>query len=120
VWRSEWPELARVDRLFDEAVGADRQAGLAIAFGGDGDDRRAFQARHAAQPQRHLVAVEVGDVDVYEHQVRSRRFGEADALQAAVGVDDLVARRLQKFANEQAARGVVFDVQDSGHGGRRA
>ena len=40
-------EAPRVDRLLDEAIAADREARVTVAFGRDGDDRDPFEGRFA-------------------------------------------------------------------------
>ncbi len=91
VYGSRWPErycrtrlreAPRVDRLLDEAVAADGEARVAVPLGGDRDDGHVAQRRLAAQPERHLVAVEAGDVEVDEDQVGPLRQSAAHALEA--------------------------------------
>ena len=113
-------EAAGVDRLLHEAIGADGQAGLLVALGGDRDDRRALQLGDAAQAQRHLVAVQVGHVDVDQHEVRLLGFGQSHALEASLGVQYLVAGSVEQLPHQQAVGGIVFDVEDFGHGRKLA
>ncbi len=75
-------ERARVDWLLEEAVAPDRQAGLAIALGGDGHDGHPRQRSLAAQPQGDLEAVEPGDVQVDQHQIRPLRRTPGGPLRA--------------------------------------
>ena len=108
-------EAARVDGLLDEAVAPDGEARVAIALGGDGDDGHAAERRLAAQAERHLVAVEPGDVEVDEDQVGPLRQRRAHALEAVGGVDDLVPLGGEELAHEQAVPRVVLDVKNARH-----
>ena len=109
-------EVARVDRLLDEAVAADGEARLAIALGGDGDDRHAVERRLAAQAQRHLVAVEARDVQVDEHEIGPlREIARRTPFEAVGGVDHLVPVGREELADEEPVPRVVLDVQHARH-----
>ena len=109
-------EVARVDRLLHEAVAADGEARVAIAFGRDGDDGHAVERGLGAKPERDLEAVEAGDVEVDEHEVRPLRDGEAHALEAIGSVDHLVTVGREELADEQPIARVVLDVQHARQG----
>jgi hypothetical protein len=66
--------------------------------------------------QRDLVAVEVRDVDVHQDQVRHQLGRDANALEAGGGVHHRVPRGAQQLGDQAPVHGVVFDVQDGGHG----
>src|SRR5262249_13416758 len=58
------------------------------------------------------------DVDVDEHEVGRIADGEADALEAVDGVDDLVAHVLEELSHQEPVRRVVLDVEDPRHSER--
>ena len=109
-------EVARVDGLLHEAVAADGEARVAIALGGDRDDGHAVERRLGAKAQRDLEAVEAGDVQVDEDDVRPLRDREANALETVGGVDHLVTVGREELADEQPIARVVLDVQHARHG----
>ncbi len=110
-------ERARVDGLLQEAVAAHGEAGLAIALGGDGHDGDAGERGLAAEAEGDFEAVEAGDVEVHQDQIRPLGAGEAHAFEAVGGVDHLVPGALEQLADEEAVGRIVFDVEDPGHRG---
>ena len=109
-------ELARIDRLLHESVAPDREAGLLVTLGRDGDDGNAVERRLAAKAQRDLVAIQPRDVEIDQHQIGALRDREAYAFKAVRGVDHLDALRGQELSHEEAISGIVFDVQNTRHG----
>ena len=67
-------QLALVERLADEVVGArlDRADLLLVAARRDHHHRQELEARGAADPAAHLVAVHARHQDVEQHQVGAR------------------------------------------------
>src|SRR5690606_37981677 len=88
-----------------------------VALRRDGDDGHPLQPLLRAQAQGHLVAVESRDGDVDEDEIELSLGRLADPLQAVRGVHHIEPCRGQQLANQEAVRGVIFDVEHAGHRG---
>ena len=106
-------EVPCVDRLLEEAVAADGEARLAIAFGGDRDDRHAVERGLGAEAQRDLEAVEAGNIQIDEDDVRTLRDRKSNSLEPVGRVDDLVSVARQQLSDEQPVPRVILDVQNA-------
>jgi hypothetical protein len=109
---------ARELALGDEAAGpaaADERAEVRRVAARDEDDGgRAVEGRDALG---HGEPVEVGQVDVEQHDVRAEAAGLVDAALAVRGLaDHVVALRLQEHARRRPEGRVVVDDEDGrGH-----
>ncbi len=107
-----------MERLDEVVVRTGAQAAdllLDLALGGEHDDRHVRGAALlAADLGRHLVAVELGQHDVEQDQVR--RFGapQAESLSPITGDDDVVALLLQRVLQQSLDIRVVIDDEDLG------
>ena len=112
-------QLAQAERLRQVVVGAELEADdlvdLVVARR-EHEDRRLRAGRtHAAE---HLEAVDAGQADVEDDEVRGLVDGELEALLARPGDGDLVALLLEGVLDPASDGVLVFDDQDGGgHGG---
>jgi hypothetical protein len=100
------PQIARIE------MGAARRAGMAA---GHGDDRRVGGERANGADGRG--AVHLRHRRVAEHEVDAILLEPANAFLAASCRNSLVAARSQHRLDSGTNEIVVFDDQDSGHGG---
>src|SRR5262245_44618258 len=111
-------QLAEAVRLRQVVVGAQLEADhlvdLVVA-GGQDEDRRLRAG--GTEPAEHLEAVDPGQPDVENHEIRGLVRREVEALFAAAGDRDLVALLLQRVLDAARDGELVFDDEDRGaHG----
>ena len=100
-------------RLLDEVEGAELDGldgGLDGAVAGEDHDRRRAVAR--LQPFEHLEAVQLGHLDVEEHEVRALLLGELEPDGAVGGQQHLVALVFEDHAQRGTDRVFVVDDQN--------
>ena len=107
-------QLVDPERLGDVVVGAEIEGCHLLGLGGahrQHDDR---QLRPFADPRDHLLAVEIRQAEVEDHEIGALGRGPGDGFLAARGLDHLVAVRAQADPQELADLGLVVDHQDAG------
>ena len=111
-------ELGRVERLDQVVVGAGPQAAdllLHLALGGEHDDRDVgVGALFGPDLGRDLIAVELRQHDVEEHQRRTLGRPQAESLGAVTRDDDLVALLLEGVGERPLDVRVVVHHEDLG------
>ena len=110
-------QLRRSDRLADVVVHAGGEAQLTVAGHGvrrHGGDPRTGRCRPAGtDPTRRLEPVELGHLDVHEHQVVGLRLERRDRLQPVAGHVRAVAQLLEQAERELLVHRVVLGDQDA-------
>ena len=108
-------QLLHLKRLGDVVVGACLQAGdhvMRVGARGDHDDR---DVAGAAQLAGALEAVDVGQHQVDQDDVRAVRPEQPQAVFGPVGLDDVMALVLQRQPHRRPDAVVVFDQQNARH-----
>ena len=85
---------------------------LAVAHGQDHDGH----AAPFAETLEHFHAVEIGQAEIEQHHVRTALGGLHDAVVAGRGIEDAVAVRLQRHAEQAADLRLVINDQGDGDG----
>ena len=108
-------QLAQPERLGQVVVGAELEADdlvdLVVARGQDQDRHLGAGGAHAAQD---LEAVDAGQADVEDDEVRRLVGGDLEALLAGAGDRDLVALLLEGVLDPAGDGVLVFDDEDGG------
>ena len=110
-------QLRRTDRLADVVVHAGGEAQLAVTghrVGRHGGDPRTGRRRPAGtDPTRRLEPVELGHLDVHQHQVVRARLERRDRLQPVAGHVRAIAQLLEQAERELLVHRVVLGKQDA-------
>ena len=80
---------------------------------GDGDDSRVPHMGFAPQPPRHLVAVELGPLQVHKHQIWAQAACRIETRRIAVREIHVVPRLLQEFAELMGRVHVLINDEDT-------
>src|SRR5262249_38733834 len=112
----ELEQRLRVYRFHDVLVEAGREGlraigGLPVA--GEGDEQHARVLWVFSDPTGEREAVDLGEPDVDERDVRANALDEGQALGAGLGALALEARHREELAKEVATVGVVLDDRDA-------
>ena len=106
-------QFARTDRLDHVIVGADVESLYSIALGRtrrQHDDRHGCEAGAASQDTAHLEAVEAGQVQVEDDQIRRMVAGRFQRRFAGVRDRDVdIARPVEGVFDERGPIGLVLD-----------
>jgi hypothetical protein len=103
------------DRLADVTIEAGQQQPFAVAHHrqrGHGQHRDVLQGRVAFEGIEHAVAIEPGQVDVADDQLRQRRARGRHAAGAVDRHQGCIAERRQQVHHQLHIGGVVFNNQD--------
>ena len=114
-------ELLQVERLRQVVVDAGVAEPTSLPrrrVGREDHDRDVDGPRIALEPLEHLEAVDVGEVDVEQDEVRAVLLGQFHAHAAQERRDEIDVRSLhQESLDELDVRDVVFDVEHRRLGG---
>src|SRR4029077_774704 len=80
--------------------------------GGNEDDRRLLEARVVADHARELEAVEIGHVDIHEHDGDVGAQKMLEGLAGGIGDEKILAQILEDGFVGQQLRRLVVDQQD--------
>ena len=106
-------QLARAERLGQVVVGADREADDLVDLLGAGGQHQDVGVRELADPPADLQAVDAGQHQVEDDQVRARVAGQREGGRAVAGRQDVVAVAFEVALDELDQVLLVVDDEDA-------